>query len=260
MQKNYHTHTVRCHHAQGEDREYVEQAIAAGFTTLGFSDHTPQLFENGYISPHRMLPEVLRSYTDSLIALREEYRDRIEILIGLETEYAPDLFPKLMTFLRDYPIDYLILGQHFVRNESIQPTLVSAYDKPLAPDETVTRYVDVVTQALGTDRFAYIAHPDVVTPHGDPAHYRAAMRRLCEAAKEKQVPLEINFLGIEGHRHYPNEAFWEVAGEVGNTAIFGCDAHSPDMIPGDEAREKAQQLADRYGLPVTEEIKLTMRS
>ena len=25
---NFHTHTTRCHHASGLDREYVEQAIA----------------------------------------------------------------------------------------------------------------------------------------------------------------------------------------------------------------------------------------
>ncbi len=38
---NYHTHTKRCRHAVGEDREYVEAAIEAGLKVLGFSDHTP---------------------------------------------------------------------------------------------------------------------------------------------------------------------------------------------------------------------------
>ena len=37
---NYHTHTKRCHHACGEDREYVEAAIESGLKILGFSDHT----------------------------------------------------------------------------------------------------------------------------------------------------------------------------------------------------------------------------
>ena len=38
---NMHTHTTRCHHAAGEDREYVEKAIEAGYDVLGFSDHAP---------------------------------------------------------------------------------------------------------------------------------------------------------------------------------------------------------------------------
>lgn len=31
MKANYHTHTTRCQHAFGEDREYVEEAIRADF-------------------------------------------------------------------------------------------------------------------------------------------------------------------------------------------------------------------------------------
>ena len=36
---NYHTHTVRCGHAEGTDREYAEKAVERGLTHLGFSDH-----------------------------------------------------------------------------------------------------------------------------------------------------------------------------------------------------------------------------
>lgn len=36
MLHNYHTHTARCNHAQGEDRQYVEEAIKAGMKRLGF--------------------------------------------------------------------------------------------------------------------------------------------------------------------------------------------------------------------------------
>ena len=45
---NMHTHTTRCQHAKGTDREYVEMAIEAGYDVLGFSDHAPYLFEHGY--------------------------------------------------------------------------------------------------------------------------------------------------------------------------------------------------------------------
>ena len=43
MKHNYHTHTVRCRHAQNTEREYIEAAIAAGIETLGFADHAPQI-------------------------------------------------------------------------------------------------------------------------------------------------------------------------------------------------------------------------
>lgn len=33
---NFHSHTVRCQHAVGEEREYVEEAIKEGFEVIGF--------------------------------------------------------------------------------------------------------------------------------------------------------------------------------------------------------------------------------
>ena len=47
MIANYHTHTARCGHARGEDRDYAEAALRAGIGTLGFSDHTPYYYEDG---------------------------------------------------------------------------------------------------------------------------------------------------------------------------------------------------------------------
>ena len=57
MHTNYHTHTYRCHHAFGTEREYIEKAIEAGFTVLGFSDHTPQFYRTDYYNKNKMRPE-----------------------------------------------------------------------------------------------------------------------------------------------------------------------------------------------------------
>ena len=48
--RNYHTHTTRCLHARNTDEEYVRAALDSGFTTLGFSDHTPWPYHDGYVS------------------------------------------------------------------------------------------------------------------------------------------------------------------------------------------------------------------
>ena len=48
MIANYHTHTYRCGHAVGEDRQYVETAIERGLKVLGFSDHVPMPFPDGH--------------------------------------------------------------------------------------------------------------------------------------------------------------------------------------------------------------------
>ena len=47
MRSNYHTHSRYCD-GQGELREYVELALAHGFTALGFSGHAPLPFQNTF--------------------------------------------------------------------------------------------------------------------------------------------------------------------------------------------------------------------
>lgn len=80
-------------------------------------------------------------------------------------------------------------------------------------------------------------------------------RRLCREVKKRNIPLEINFLGLMEERWYPNEKFWKIAGEEGNTAVFGCDAHTPKAVWNPETEQKALQLAAKYGLKVQETVR-----
>ena len=84
MIANYHTHTTRCHHASDSEEEYIQVAIKNGLKILGFADHTPMPFPDGKIGVghHRMAVSEFSDYVETLLALREKYRDQIEILIG----------------------------------------------------------------------------------------------------------------------------------------------------------------------------------
>lgn len=121
MIANYHSHTTRCRHAEGTEREYIERALQGGLKILGFSDHTPYLFPGDYYSNFRMFPDQLPDYVETLEKLRREYKDRIELHIGLEVEFYPHLFGKLMDYLKGFPIEYILLGQHFLGDEQGEP-------------------------------------------------------------------------------------------------------------------------------------------
>ena len=93
---NYHTHTWRCNHATGTEREYVEAAIADGIRILGFSDHSPYFFDGDYYSHFRMKPEQMEDYRT--VPVCEEYEETLKYIWGL-TEYYPALFHACLTFL-----------------------------------------------------------------------------------------------------------------------------------------------------------------
>jgi len=250
--ENYHTHTPRCKHARGTERQYIETAIANGYTTLGFSDHTPQPFPKDYVSGIRMPMEQLDDYVDTLLALRGEYADRIKILIGLEAEYFPAYFDQLLEELRKRPIDYLILGQHNVPDE-----ITGFYSGQATSDgQRLQAYVELVIQAMQTGVFSYLAHPDLINFTGDPALYQKEMRRLCRHAGKLHIPLEINMLGLREHRCYPSDTFFRLAVEEGCRFIVGCDAHDPENVlqPVDEPGFK--EFIERNGISFSQELKL----
>lgn len=252
MIANYHTHTSRCHHATGSEREYIEKAIAGGLDTLGFSDHVPMPFADGHQSHYRIRFEELDDYIRTLEALREEYRGRIDILIGFEAEYYPDLFEDMLALIGKYDYDYLIMGQHYLGTEELEYPLGRGWE-----DEVfIARYVDQVCQGLSTGKFTYLAHPDNVKFIGDDAVYERQMRRLCEKCLELDIPLEINLLGLRAGRHYPSDRFFRIAADVGNAVVLGCDAHAADEVAVADNVQKGYEMAERLGLRVLERIQL----
>ena len=257
---NYHTHTPRCHHASGDEMELIETARKAGMHTLGFSDHAPMLFADDYISDFRMLPEQTEEYAMTLDALKRQYAGEMTILIGYEMEYYPRYFPQSLANICRYPVDYLILGQHFLENEypTERPKNRSDGYSGAATDEEwkLCMYVDRVITGLQTGAFSCVAHPDLINFTGEDVIYRRHIVRLCACARDMQIPLEINLLGLGGGRAYPNERFWRIAAEIGCDAILGCDAHYPQMLTDAPVIERGMQYAKQFGLHLIGELPL----
>ncbi len=244
MKTNYHTHTHRCNHAEPNERAYIEAALHEGFRIVGFADHVPQPFRGEYYSHMRMRPELTEDYVTTVAALKEEYRGEIDIHIGFEAEYYPELFGDLLRLLEPFPYEYLILGQHFLGNEQHEVYTAKPYDS----EATLNRYVEQCTEALHTGAFSCFAHPDISHFTGSETAYRAAMRTLCRNAKACGVPLEFNLLGYATGRNYPTPAFWEEAAVVGNKVILGWDAHAVGWVAQPELEARAADYLDSLGL------------
>ena len=253
MLANYHSHTPRCNHASGKELRYVERAVEAGFEELGFSDHTPYFFdEPGYYSSFRMHPDALEDYVETLLALREACKHRIRLHIGLEAEYYPKLFPKLLDFLRQFPLDYLLLGQHALLNET--EGLYSS--RPTDDVKLLDLYRGQTLEALETGLFTYFAHPDLFCFTGDRKAYERHVRAICRRSTELNIPLEFNLLGYSEGKHYPDPAFWRVVGEEGCQVILGSDAHTPSAVWDPALIARAEKLLSGFGITPIERIAL----
>ena len=245
MNYNYHTHTKRCRHATGEMKEYVQAAIAGGICHMGFSEHAPFCFPNGYESGYRLPTAEVQDYFYEGNALRKVYADRIELSLGFEMEYYPAYFEDMLSFARRSGGEYLVLGQHFLYNE------IPDHIHAVGPDNDIVilrEYVRCVVTAMQSGVFSVVAHPDLVRFRGSAEEYLEEMRPICLTAIETGIPLEINFLGIRDRRHYPREDFWRLVGELHAPVTFGCDAHAPQDAADPASLAIAQDLVKRCGL------------
>ena len=252
MIANYHSHTTRCNHATGTEEEYIQAAIHRGLKIFGFSDHTPQFFPGDYYTFMRMYPQQLPDYCATVRDLQAKYADQIRIPLGLEAEYYPISWPELLPRLQDAGIEYLILGQHWLGNEQNEHGSGGA----TADEHLLRRYCHQVMEALDTGKFTYLAHPDLFRFVGDREVYRRHMRDLCRFARQANIPLEINLLGMLCNKHYPNPEFWALAAEEGCSAILGLDAHAPAHIPNHACEEKAMEMVRHFGLNLLETVEL----
>ncbi len=246
MYANYHTHTYRCKHAIGEDREYVEAAIRGGIHVLGFSDHCPWILENNYSSGSRMDYSQLDDYIYSIQKLKKEYAHDITLYLGFESEYIPELLEQQDQILKEYPIDYMLLGQHF-----LSPEPYGSYTgHPTLDEDFFLEYIDSIIEALDTGMYRYLAHPDLIHFTGSQALYDREMLRLCSYLKEHNYPVEINMLGVYENRHYTSKHFLELAKQIGNSVIVGVDAHQPERLEMTKVQDACYQMARDAGLKI----------
>ena len=258
---NYHTHTFRCSHASGSERNYIERAIANGVKKMGFSDHAPFMHDDGYEAYYRVKVSAVKDYFDTLNALRDEYKDKIEIFIGFEIECYPAYYEKMVKFAIDAGAEYLILGQHHTDTDRPNDPNGEYFFYPFKQNDNktqLTKFINNLILAVKSGYISYIAHPDCFNYVGDNNFYNKEYLRLLKACKKYNVPIEINLLGIRDKRHYPNHNFLKLAGKVGVNAVIGHDAHDEFNAYDETSVIIAKNLAKEYGINILENFNVKL--
>lgn len=251
MRTNYHTHTRRCLHAFGSEEDYIQSALAAGISILGFSDHAPFPDQDyGYRMPYSELKE----YFAAVERLTSAYSSDIIIRKGLEIEYIPQYRSYYEKLLGEYKLDYLLLGEHFFLDDSgcfINITQIQDSQMCLS-------YAKAVADAMKTGYFQMVAHPDIFAMNyfSWDKNCDAATDIILDAAAATGTILEFNANGFrrgmhdypDGNRYmYPHMNFWKKASDSGIRVIVGSDCHEPCQV-WDECMERSLQILDGIGI------------
>lgn len=260
IKANYHTHTLLCHHAEGTVDDYCREAVAAGLSVLGFTDHCP--FPDGRWASVRMLMSDLAGYVQSINQARSNY-PQLTILAGLECEYVPE-FAEFQRdcFLGEFSLDYLMGAAH---SYWYQGEYKGIYGQVLNAAQ-LQAYADYLVDTMASGLYSVLAHPDLFAMaiwQWDQAA-EACARKILEKAAHYRMPLEINAYGLrkpkkefaEGVRSmYPMREFWRLAAEYDIEVLPGSDAHRPEDVWGNT--DECIAIAKQFGLKVINEEFLT---
>jgi histidinol-phosphatase (PHP family) len=254
MRIDYHTHHERCGHAIGKLRDYVEQAISNGLHQLGLSDHMP-LF---HINPNEYLPEVampmseLSKYVEECYNLKREYKQQIDIRVGLEADYIEGREREIERILAEFEWDYVIGSVHFIGEQSdwdITDYRMVHNWQGKAVDQVYEQYYQKVSLAAQTGLFDFIGHFDVIKRFGfrpqlDPWPWQVA---ALQDIRKHDLAIELNTAGwqTKAAEQYPTIAVLEYCYQLGIAVTLGSDAHQPIHLARDF--ERALDLLQEIG-------------
>ena len=127
---NLHTHSVYSD-GKSQPREIVEEAVRQGFTTIGFSEHSPLPFDNNFSVKSADMPR----YVSEIAQLKEEFKDKIDIYCALEADYLTGVSEPFAVTQEKYHLDYLIGGVHLVIDPALRQAQGPARAKVVEPVE-----------------------------------------------------------------------------------------------------------------------------
>ncbi|MGZ7440744.1 histidinol-phosphatase [Paenibacillus sp. TH7-28] len=250
MKFDLHTHHFRCGHADGNIRDYIEAGIAAGLSVIGISDHTPY-----FGSPEdRPFPRIsmgkkeFAGYVDEVLKLKKEYEGKIDVLLGIESDFFPEHAEVYRNTLNQYPFDYVIGSVHSVGEVSI---FNKNRWKGLSPQEKIATkegYYDLIRQSAQSGMFQILGHIDAMKgnyPAFSDIPATEAIDDTLKTIADSGVAIEINTSGktkLSGG-WYPSDAILERALHFGVDVTFGSDAHIPQRV-ADEWDDVARRLRD----------------
>ena len=234
---DYHLHGNFCGHATGDLAEYVDAAVAKGFTEIGFSDHLPKVVDPDPY--HAMLEKDLPRYVERVLSLQKIYRGRITIKLGIEADYFAGYEDETRRLIDGYPFDYVLGALHFLGDWHFTSKQGLPRYECEDPAEAFPKYFELLERMIGTGLFDVVAHPDALRRGA--FHPVRSMERehrvIALLLKAQGMAIEVNTAGIRRGLGsvYPDPGFLGACVAEGVPITLGSDAHAPADVGRDYA-------------------------
>lgn len=244
IKSDFHTHSKFSGDSKTPMRDMIEGAISQNLNTLCFTEHNDPDFIYDENDTPGMFDLDTSAYLKSADKYKELYRDKIQILNGVELGIQEHLSESLSDYIKSYPFDFVIASSHLC--DGMDP-YKSAFFDGRTVKESFRAYFSCIDRNLRTfNDFDVYGHLDYVVRYAPEKNKEYNWKDYTEIFESIFKYLIQNGKGIEvnsgGFRHrlgLPNPApellkFYRQCG--GEIITVGSDAHSPEYIASDFAK------------------------
>lgn len=236
MLADLHTHSIYSFDGNPESTltSLAEAAIAAGLSHIAITDHCDIDCELAGLYKPFDKGEVFHAISK----IKQDYRTRLEILIGIELGGGHHCPAEARALLDAYPYDIVLASIHNLENEKdfcffdfsqIDDAAAHAYFDRVIQEELALCDIEgihILTHLTYMDRYMHKAGKALdITPH------RKDLIHLLERIVQKGLTLELNTSTLGDGFGMPTAELLSLYRACGGTRIcLGSDAHTPKRI------------------------------
>ena len=234
-----HVHTSFSSDSEERLENTVKAAVNAGLKTLCITEHMDMDFPTG-----EFLLDTA-AYKAELFRLRELYKDKLELLFGVELGLMAYLAPRLYEYTKSEDFDFVIGSSHLV--EGMDPYEPEFFEKYGDKNGLLRYFESILDNIKAFDDFDVYGHLDYAVRYSKaksyaPSDYAELTDEILKTLISMDKGIELNTAGLKyglGYAHpHPDvlKRYRELGGEI---ITVGSDGHCAEHIAYDFDKAEA---------------------
>lgn len=250
---DYHMHSSFSGDSKAPMEEMILAGIRKGLSRMCFTEHNDFDHPVSEDIPKDSMLLNPDSYLSDLLYYKEKYKDKIDVLFGVELGLQPHVAKENAAFAKTHNYDFIIASSHVCHRKD--PYLLSFYEGR-SQKEAYLEYFESILENLNLySDFDVYGHLDYVVRYGpkrDEGYSYKQYKPVLDAILQKLVDngrgIEINTGGLKYGIRDMNPCqdilcrYRELGGEI---VTIGSDAHTPGQIAS--SFDRAEQSLSACG-------------
>ena len=236
-----HMHTPLCKHSRGKPQEYAQEAEKKGLKGIIVTCHSPMPY--GWNPKVRMSINQFDEYVDMVQEARDEYAGRVDVRLGMESDYMPGMEGWIEDLHNRADFHY-ILGSVHPQTDEYKQIYLTGYSRL----EYEQSYFENLANAAETGLYDCLSHPDIVKiVHSNQykvGDHLDTIKKALDRIAKTGIAMELNTSGL--HKTYremnPGMEILNEMSERDIPVVLGSDSHEPRRVAADfdKALQKLQ--------------------